>query len=105
MSDQELSDIENTLVRQLTSLQEGFSDEDFAYLMSEIKDVRSSRGSDDFDELVEDLVTEMCDRSVKADTDSTEGPDEQVISDWVRDASITPDDEWSRIVAAAGLAG
>ena len=103
MTEQELSEIERTLVRQLADFREGFNDEDFSYLMAEINELRSARGREEFDELVDELVTEMCNRSIKTDSETATGPDEQNILDWVRDASVTPDDEWGRIISAAGI--
>lgn len=103
MSEQELSEVERTLAGQLADFREGFSDDDFAYLMGEINDVRAARGREELDDLVDALITEMSDRSLKVDTESATGPDEQAISDWVRDVAATPDDEWTRIIAAAAV--
>ena len=89
-------ELEQGLARTLIAFNGGLSDDDFATMMSEVDKTRSDRGHEDYAEFVDALFEDLSGRIAWAD----DGPDDQAVSDWIRDVCVGDDDEWGRIVAA-----
>ena len=89
-------ELEQQLTSTMATLSDGLSDGDFSEVIREISKTRLDRTHEEYRDFVDSLIDDLAER-IRWDDD---GPNDQDIADWIREACTMGDEPWDRMIIA-----